>query len=223
MVASTSSTSGSSAVLNLQSSSGTAKEITDADAAQDRFLKLLVAQLANQDPMNPMDNAQMTSQIAQINTVTSIQQLNATVKGLAEQFSTLQVMQGSALVGRTVLTEGNTLAIDADTRQANGSFELAGDATDVTVQVLTPGGQTVDTIKLGAQAGGRHDFTWDASSYAGSGTPTFTVVAKAGTESVASTAYTRDKVVSVGADSGALKLNLEKAGSVEYAKVKAIL
>ena len=48
----------------------------DSAAAQDRFLKLLVAQLNNQDPMTPMDNAQMTSQIAQINTVTGIQQLN---------------------------------------------------------------------------------------------------------------------------------------------------
>ncbi|MBX9833033.1 MAG: flagellar hook assembly protein FlgD, partial [Burkholderiaceae bacterium] len=49
------------------------------EGAQDRFLKLLVAQLNNQDPMNPLDNAQMTSQIAQINTVTGIQQLNETV------------------------------------------------------------------------------------------------------------------------------------------------
>ena len=51
---------------------------TSADAQQDRFLKLLVAQLNNQDPMNPMDNAQMTSQMAQINTVSGIQQLNET-------------------------------------------------------------------------------------------------------------------------------------------------
>ena len=53
---------------------------TDPNAAQDRFLKLLVAQLNNQDPMNPLDNAQMTSQMAQINTVTGIQQLNQTMQ-----------------------------------------------------------------------------------------------------------------------------------------------
>jgi flagellar basal-body rod modification protein FlgD len=64
-------------------------------AAQDRFLKLLVAQLNNQDPMNPMDNAQMTSQMAQINTVTGIQQVNETLKSLAEQFSAMQVLQAA--------------------------------------------------------------------------------------------------------------------------------
>ena len=78
----------------------------DAASSQDRFLKLLVAQLNNQDPMNPMDNAQMTSQIAQINTVTGIQQLNETVKGLVGQFASQQLMQGSAMVGRQVLVLG---------------------------------------------------------------------------------------------------------------------
>ena len=53
-------------------------------ASQDRFLKLLVAQLNNQDPLNPMDNAQMTTQMAQINTVSGIQELNATLKGMAD-------------------------------------------------------------------------------------------------------------------------------------------
>lgn len=59
-------------------STNTKANANDPAAAQDRFLKLLVAQLNNQDPMNPLDNAQMTSQIAQINTVTGIQQLNQT-------------------------------------------------------------------------------------------------------------------------------------------------
>lgn len=208
---------------NLKSSADTATAISDADAAQDRFLKLLVAQLANQDPMNPLDNAQMTSQIAQINTVTGIQQLNATAKSMAEQFGTLQVMQGASLVGRSVLTDGDTLSVDAATKEASGTFELAGDATDVTVQVLSPGGQTIDTLQLGALGAGRHDFDWDASKYAGSGTPTFTVAARSGNSSVPSSTYVRDTVKSVGADAGVLTLSLEKGGSVAYGAVRAIL
>jgi len=94
---------------------------TDPAAAQDRFLKLLVAQLNNQDPMNPLDNAQMTSQIAQINTVTGIQQLNQTMQSMAEQFNSLQVMQGTALIGRNVMTEGSSLAV-AD-KAGKGGFE----------------------------------------------------------------------------------------------------
>jgi Flagellar hook capping protein len=91
----TSATSGSSALGTTATPTDAA---TDPAAAQDRFLKLLVAQLNNQDPMNPMDNAQMTSQIAQINTVTGIQQLNDTVAGLVNQFSAQQMLQGSAMV-----------------------------------------------------------------------------------------------------------------------------
>ena len=60
-------------------------------------LSYLVAQLNNQDPMNPMDNAQMTSQIAQINTVSGIQQLNETMKSHGVSNSTsMQVLQGAA-------------------------------------------------------------------------------------------------------------------------------
>src|SRR5256885_9077140 len=58
--------------------------------------------------MNPMDNAQMTSQMAQINTVTGIQQLNKTMESMAGQFTAMQVLQGTQMIGRTVLTEGNT-------------------------------------------------------------------------------------------------------------------
>eukprot|EP01036_Dinobryon_divergens_P015923 gene15923-21576_t len=106
------------------STTGTAtKNNMDPAASQDRFLKLLVAQLNNQDPMNPLDNAQMTSQIAQINTVTGIQQLNQTMQSMASQFNSLQVMQGTALVGRNVLTEGSSLAV-AD-KTGKGGFEAA--------------------------------------------------------------------------------------------------
>ncbi len=102
-----------SALSTSQATSTTASTSTaasDANASQDRFLKLLVAQLNNQDPMNPMDNAQMTSQMAQINTVTGIQQVNETLKSMATQFSSLQVMQGTSMVGRDVLIQGNTLS-----------------------------------------------------------------------------------------------------------------
>ena len=71
-----------------------ATSTANADAA-DRFLKLLVAQMQNQDPLNPMDNAQVTSQMAQINTVTGIEKLNTTVSGLNGQLVQLQALQGA--------------------------------------------------------------------------------------------------------------------------------
>src|SRR5450830_1630898 len=89
----------------------TSGSTTSAADQQDRFLKLLVAQMTHQDPMNPVDNAQMTSQIAQINTVTGIQQLNTTMQTMASQFSSMQLMQGGGLIGHEVLTAGNSMTI----------------------------------------------------------------------------------------------------------------
>ena len=99
---------------------------TDPQAAQDRFLKLLVAQISSQDPLNPMDNAQMTTQMAQINTVSGIQQLNATLKGMSDQYSAMQGLQGTSLIGRQALIEGNRFSFDDD--EARGAVALSGAA-----------------------------------------------------------------------------------------------
>ena len=150
-----SSTSSTTSVLDTGGTPTTKTNAADdAASAQDRFLKLLVAQLNNQDPMNPMDNAQMTSQIAQINTVTGIQQLNETVKGLAGQFAAQQLMQGSAMVGRNVLVPDNTLTFDTETKSGGGAFDLAGSAAGVQVQVLDVNNKQVGTIDLGALKAG---------------------------------------------------------------------
>src|SRR3982751_1840811 len=84
---------------------------SDAKATSERFLKLLVAQMQNQDPLSPMDNAQVTSQMAQINTVSGIEKLNSTVAALSSQFTQLQAIQGVSLVGHDVVVPGNALQI----------------------------------------------------------------------------------------------------------------
>ena len=191
--------------------------LSDANASQDRFLKLLVAQLNNQDPMNPMDNAQMTSQMAQINTVSGIQQLNETMKSMASQFTAMQVLQGTAMIGRDILVESKTLSIDAGI--AKGAVELAGNADKVTVEVRSPGGDLLGTMNLGAMAAGRHAFEWDASSYNGTGNPTFTITATSGNKPIASTALARDTVVAIG-NKG---IELKGRDPVSYDSVLAIL
>ena len=194
---------------------------SDANASQDRFLKLLVAQLNNQDPMNPMDNAQMTSQMAQINTVTGIQQVNETLKNMAEQFTAMQVLQGSSMVGHNVLVEGNALTrIDG---VASGAVELASTADAVKLEILSPGGTVLETFDMGALPAGRHPFNWDASGYNGTGEPSFRVTASAGGKAVTSTSFAQDKVVSVGSDNGALSVQLQGRGAVAYSHIKAIL
>ena len=196
---------------------------TDPAAMQDRFLKLLVAQIHNQDPMNPMDNAQMTSQMAQINTVNGIQQLNQTLTGMAAQFGAMQVLQGSSMVGKDVLSAGATLSPNTETGIASAAFDLAGAADKVTVDILSPSGQVLDSVNMGAQAAGRHSFDWNTGSYQGTGKLSYRVNATLGPTPVASTTMVREKVVSVGAVNGALSLQLQSGRSVGYSEISAIL
>ena len=197
------------------SSSATANEAGSAD----RFLKLLVAQMQNQDPLNPMDNAQVTSQMAQINTVNGIEKLNTTVQGLSGQFMQMQALQGASLVGRDVIVPGNVLSIEDEVGQ--GGFELTSAADNVKVEILSPAGQVVDTINLGAQGSGRHGFDWPAEKVDPDAGLTFRVTATSGAATLSTTALMRDRVDAVSTSGDTLTLELERSGQVTYDKIKA--
>lgn len=220
------STTINSTTANTAANSGSSTSnvnVNSANAQQDRFLKLLVAQMNNQDPMNPLDNAQMTSQIAQINTVTGIEKLNSTVENLASQFASQQLMQGTALVGRKVLVEGNQLALDSESKQAYGAVDLAGSASNVKVQVLDASNREVGTVDLGALPAGQHNFSWNASAYEGEGALRFKVLATNGETAVGSKALNLDQVSAVSLSNGALQLELSRGGSTTQSAVRAIL
>ena len=193
---------------------------TNDSASADRFLTLLVAQMQNQDPLNPMDNAQVTTQMAQISTVSGIEQLNTTVAGLNTQFTQLQALTGASLVGREVWLEGNALQMTGTTGE--GAFNLTGPADQVKVEVLGPSGQVIDTLQLGAESSGRHNFTWGKDGYADTPGLTFRVSATSGAKPVAATPLMLDKVESVGIDGDTLTLALARTGDVPYSKVLAI-
>jgi flagellar basal-body rod modification protein FlgD len=188
--------------------------------SQDRFLKLLVTQLQNQDPLSPMDNAELTSQIAQINTVTGIATLNTSVQGLSSQFLQMQTLQGAALVGKDVIVPGNKLDI-AD-GVAQGGFELASAADAVKMEVLSPAGIVLDTMQLGAQSSGMHSFNWPAGNYDNTSNLRFRVTATSGTTALTSTALMRDTVGAVTTSGSTLQLELANAGLVDYSTVRAI-
>lgn len=201
------------------SSSGAKKATDDATAAADRFLKLLVTQMQNQDPLNPMDNAQVTSQMAQINTVNGIEKLNTTVQGLSGQFMQMQALQSASLVGNDVIVAGNRL--DMVDGVGQGGFELDGPADKVTIEVLSSAGSVIDTIELGAQGSGMGSFNWAAGEHAKDSGLTFRVSAKIGAASVPSTALMRDRVDAVSTAGNNLTLQLQNSGGVAYSDVKA--
>jgi flagellar basal-body rod modification protein FlgD len=198
---------------------GTSANAKDAAGSADRFLKLLVAQMQNQDPLNPMDNAQVTSQMAQINTVNGIEKLNTTVEGLSGQFAQLQALQGATLVGRDVVVPGNILDINDGVGQ--GGFELAGPADHVKVEVLSPSGQVVGTLNLGAQSSGMHSFDWNAGSADNTQGLRFRVTATSGAVNTAATTLMRDRVDAVSTTGNTFNLELHNSGTVPYSKVKA--
>lgn len=203
---------------------------TSAASMQDQFLTLLVAQLQNQDPTAPMDNAQLTSQMAQISTVSGIEKLNDTVSSVTGQFSSMQLLQGASMIGHTVLSEGNQLGLST-TKNEDGSTKLSGtaafdldaSAANVTVTVTTASGQLVDTMELGASAAGRNYFTWDGSNYAGNNMDLrFQVSASNGSSAVKSTSLSPNAVVATSISNGSLMLELANGSSVNYNSVKAV-
>jgi flagellar basal-body rod modification protein FlgD len=202
------------------SSSTTSTASTTQSASEDRFLKLLVAQLSNQDPMNPMDNAQMTSQMAQISTVSSIDKTNESLAGLAAQLASMQTLQAGALVGRDVLVEGNRLAIQDG--KASGAIDLDLPADKVVVDIMSAGGQVLESFNLGALSAGRNPFEWDATTHTNAEGLSYRVTATKGTSVVTHRTLVQDAVTSVGSDSGTMLVQLRNLGNVGYDSVKSI-
>ena len=213
----------SAAAVNSASSvpvTGTTASSANAAGSEDRFLKLLVAQLSNQDPMNPMDNAQMTSQMAQISTVSSIEKVNQSLAGLAGQLASIQTLQAGSLVGRDVLVQGNRLPIREG--KASGAVDLDLPADKVLVDILNSAGQVIESFELGALGAGRNAFEWDAKSHSAAEGLTYRVTATKGSSVVSHRTLVQDQVLSVSADNGSMNVQLRTLGSVGYDAVKTI-
>jgi flagellar basal-body rod modification protein FlgD len=199
---------------------------TSAAEQQDRFMQLLVAQMKNQDPLNPMDNAQMTSQIAQINTVGGIEKLNASVNTLVSAFAGVQGQTATQLVGRAVLIDGKSLHLGEG--WATGGVKLEGAADKVNVEVLDGAGQVVRSFDLGAMQAGSRSFDWNGKLADGTqladGDFTVRVTASQAGKTVKATALTAAQVRSVShAADGGITLDLGAAGVKTLDSVRSYL
>jgi len=218
-MATTSTVTDNSALSQLTSSTKSAASATQE--ASDRFLKLLVTQMQSQDPLNPMDNAQVTSQMAQINTVSSLGTVNDSLKAMSAQLVQLQAMQGASLVGSSVVVPGNKL--DVSSGSGVGYFDMEGAADSVKVEVLSSAGRVVDTIDMGAETSGRHSFNWTpGEGVTDAGGFRFRVAATSGAASVKTTVLMRDQVSAVSSTAtGGLSLQLKGGTTVAYSDVSA--
>jgi flagellar basal-body rod modification protein FlgD len=223
-----SATSAASTLAALQkatSGGASSSKTTSAADMQTNFLNLLVTQLKNQDPLNPMDNSQMTTQLSQISTVSGIEKLNATMQSLLGAYSNSQNMQAASMIGKTVLTSGSDLQLG--TGGALGGVDLASAVDKVVITIKDANGKVVNTQNLGAQSAGTLHFAWDGTDDSGNaltaGKYSFSVAAsKAGT-AVDATALNAGTVTAVTLAASGLSLQLDNNNSVGYSDVKQIL
>lgn len=209
----------------LDSMNGTRKTSTSSvDDTQTRFMTLLVEQMKNQDPLNPMDNAQVTSQMAQLSTVTGIDKLNDTMSTLMSSFQTTQSYQASGMIGHNVLVSGNTIS----TKGEGGylGVDLATNVDKLSVAVKNSSGTVVKTMELGKQVAGISTFKWDGlkddGTVAPTGDYTFEATTTVGTTTAKATALALASVTSVSTSSTGVKLNLSNLTSVSTSDVKEI-
>lgn len=133
---------------------------------QGRFLTLLTTQLRNQDPMNPMENAELTSQLAQMSTVDGIERLNKMVQSFFDSRATVDELGAAALIGRGVLVEGRGLMLTE--AGAVGGFEIDGPADVVTLSIRDSSGLMVKELVFSGVEVGSHNFVWDGTAEDGS-------------------------------------------------------
>src|SRR5690606_17854922 len=138
--------------------SGSSITGSNANDLQSSFLTLLVAQLKNQDPTNPMENNELTTQLAQISTVSGIEKLNTTLGSISGQIDNSQSLAASALIGHGVMIPGSTILAGNKTTTPFG-VELVQSADKVTATVTDKSGAVVRTIDVGALTAGVHTFS----------------------------------------------------------------
>lgn len=202
------------------------KAATDSvTETEDRFMKLLIAQMRNQDPLNPLDNAQITSQMAQLSTVTGINKLNTTLESLQASTLASQVLDAAGMIGHGVLVQGSSVTLSGG--KAIIGIDLASAAENVKVTVKDATGKTVGTMNLGAQQAGIVPMAWDGSTDSGTkvadGAYTFEAEATSAGKTVAASTLSFGEVASITSTSSGVTLNVPNVGSVRLTDVRQIL
>jgi len=220
-----STTTSSSVLAALNSGGSTSSSTSSTEDIQNRFLTLLVAQLENQDPLNPLDNTEITSQLAQMSTVQGIEQLNSQLSSLVDSLGDTQAVQASALIGNTVLVPGSSLTLSEG--EAYGGVNLASAADQVTVSILDSTGKVIQTQTLGANEAGNVLFSWDGSTSSGTaatdGSYSFKVTATKGTASVTADALQLGTVSALTRTaSGNFQLDLGSLGKFDFDDVQQV-
>jgi flagellar basal-body rod modification protein FlgD len=193
--------------------------------AQDRFLKLLVTQMQNQDPLNPMDNAQVTTQIAQLNTVSGIDKLNTTLTSMAASFSATQSLQATNLIGHDVLVPGSSVSLQGGVALFGAALPQSVDHLKVSIQDAA--GHVLHSMDVGAHAAGNVALSWDGMTDSGAtaanGHYTLVLSASAAGAPVSATPLSIGRVDGVSSGASGVVLNLGSGQTAALGDVKQIM
>jgi len=197
-----------------------------ASDLQGSFLTLLVAQLKNQDPTNPLQNNELTTQLAQISTVSGIEKLNTTLGSISGQIDNNQSLQASTLIGHGVMIPGQTILVGKETTTPFG-VELAQTADKVTATITNKDGAVVRTIELGGLKAGVHTFSWDGKAADGTaaadGSYKVSITASSGSTQLVAQPLNFALVQGVTRDSNGSTLDLGTYGTTTLDEVRQII
>lgn len=151
-----------SSVLDQYSSSiKNAEKPKTNEMGQDEFLKLMIAELNNQNPLDPQDNGEFIAQLAQFSTVEGLDKLNTTTEGMSDGMRSSQALQASSLVGQSVIVEGNELGLLMNQGIISSQTNLPESATDLKLNIEDENGRLLEQIPLGNHGAGEMSVRWD--------------------------------------------------------------
>lgn len=193
------------------------------EMGRNEFLKLLVAQLENQDPTAPQDNGEFVAQLAQFSSLEEAQKMSASFDNFSTAFQSSQHLQATSLVGRPVHVQTDKTAL-LSTGNVSVIADLPNNTDSATLSVYDQAGALVDSFNLGPQRSGRNEFIWtgtDANNQRfPSGEYTFRVAVPDGDVSKAVPTFLSANVNSVTIEpGGALTLNLAGVGPTSLSEV----
>lgn len=193
---------------------------------QDDFLTLLMAQLQYQDPLNPVDNTEMVSQLSQFSSLEQLTNINTSLSGMTSLLSTYGQANAVNYLGADVTAEGDTIS-KSGTTVSSATYTLDDAATAVTANVYDANGSIVASVNLGSQTSGSHTFQWDGTNYLGASTAngTYTVSFNATDSSGSSldvTSQVSGTVTGISQSDSTTYLTLSDGRSVSLANVSSV-
>ncbi len=195
------------------------------ELGKDQFLNLLVAQLNNQNPLEPQGNGEFIAQLAQFSTVEGVEKLNSSMETILSGYQSSQALQASSLVGRKVIVPVDKAVVDTS-ESFKASAVLPTSSSNVYVNVYDSAGAVVSRINLGEQQAGNVSFIWDGKDSSGNvmkpGTYRFEAQATYGNETKGLYTLLPANVDSVTLGGNELMLNLAGIGNVPLSQVQVI-